>query len=139
VCHRRNCTTTRRVRIVKARRIILPPHEAGSVGTLAGELPVELFAGKGAGAPGDSSWVQGFNARSFWEDSFPGERVRVRASVEREVSEGTMSEMSLESRIFADVRPKIRDSRLISLIVPSETSRSPSHAAILPTPAPVPL
>src|SRR5205809_1020747 len=45
------------------------PHEAGSAGTLAGELPVELFAGKGAGAPGDGSWVQGFNARNFWEKS----------------------------------------------------------------------
>jgi len=40
-------------------------HEAGSAGTFAGELPVELFAGKGAGAPGNGSWVLGFNARIF--------------------------------------------------------------------------
>src|SRR5438034_2413851 len=49
------------------------PHEAGSAGTLAGELPVELFAGKGAGAPGDGSWVQGFNARNVLSGkSHPG-------------------------------------------------------------------
>src|SRR5437867_4185270 len=35
----------------------------GSAGTLAGELPVELFAGKGAGAPGNGSLVQGFKTR----------------------------------------------------------------------------
>src|SRR5205809_763716 len=29
-----------------------PRAVSGSAGTLAGELPVELFAGKGAGAPG---------------------------------------------------------------------------------------
>src|SRR5438093_9254135 len=39
-------------------------HEAGSAGTLAGELPVEHLAGKGAGAPGNGSWVQKFNARN---------------------------------------------------------------------------
>ena len=48
-------------------------HEPGSAGTLAGVLPVERFAGKGAGAPRNGSLVQGFKARSFSSgNSHPG-------------------------------------------------------------------
>ncbi len=59
--------------------LTLTPHEPGSAGTLAGVLPVELFAGKGAGAPGNGSWVQGFDARNVLSenshpDRFPRER-----------------------------------------------------------------
>src|SRR6266516_1074703 len=34
-------------------------------------LRVELFAGKGAGAPGNGSWVQGFNARNVLARNLP--------------------------------------------------------------------
>src|SRR5207247_1011885 len=57
-----------------APRPLLPDsalHEAGSAGTLAGELPLELFAGKGAGASGNGSWLQGFNARNVLSGKSP--------------------------------------------------------------------
>src|SRR5437667_12579309 len=65
-----------------------PLHETGSAGTLAGELPVEFLAGKGAGAPGNGSWLQGFNARNVlsekshpWPDLIaPARPQRTRAS-----------------------------------------------------------